>query len=218
MNLPLLKEVLVLMYPGYDLYRILQQLCENVAEYRERLIRLEQSMEILHEAVHALRDKSSTHVDKIEYHFDQLKVEKLDGTLNIGITPQASGLIEQVITDQQAMEDVPIQSESDDPFTRIAARVHQYLAEEASRDCKMIEIELNKTVNMEYRKMMIEDVERQIDGRIKEYIRRQSSTDPKITEQLENEIVAKVKRDIQLSLRNYLQHQVRHTGGEQGEA
>ena len=36
------------------------------------------------------------HIDSLAYHFDQLKVEKLDGTLNIGMTPPSEDTIKEI--------------------------------------------------------------------------------------------------------------------------
>lgn len=36
-----------------------------------------------------MRDTPKINVEKIEYKFDQLKVESLDGTLNIGLNPNS---------------------------------------------------------------------------------------------------------------------------------
>lgn len=206
------------MFPGYDIYRVIQQLYENLADHKERLIRMEQSIQQLQEDVRFMHDKTGTHVEKIEYHFDQLKVEKLEGTLNIGITPQSSGTIEQVLTDQYHAEDVPIKPESSAIYSNITRRVHRYLDHEAAQDCKIIEKEYGKKLDTDHRKMMIEDVKRQVDERIKEYLQRQSAPDKQSARnELEDDVTDWVKRDIRLSLQNYIKKIVEANGGEQLE-
>ena len=62
---------------------------------------------------------------ELEYKFDQLKVETLEGTLNIGLNP----------TDLQGIEDFSVPnkngaaspSRTDGIFTEIENSIHQYL-------------------------------------------------------------------------------------------
>ena len=37
--------------------------------------------------MNSLKEAPSTKIDRIEYKFDQLKIETLEGTLNIGLNP-----------------------------------------------------------------------------------------------------------------------------------
>lgn len=34
-----------------------------------------------------IKDKPTTNIERIDYQFDQLKIERLEGTLNIGLNP-----------------------------------------------------------------------------------------------------------------------------------
>lgn len=221
------------MVPGYDVYQVIAQLYHNMAEQKERLARLEQMVGQVQESIRSLQDewnadergRPSTHVEKIEYHFDQLKVEKLEGTLNIGITPQSSGVIEQVLTDHHQAEDVQIQQHSDKPetseiYTGVTRRVHLYLDQEAILDCRDMESQLGQQLDEDYRQMMIADVRRQIDGRIREYIRREAAAETRSKaeqQRMEDHLTERVKRDIRLSLQHYLRRHSEMAGGEKDE-
>ncbi|CAH1206962.1 putative spore germination protein GerPC [Paenibacillus plantiphilus] len=67
--------------------RQLQQLAGTVAQQQAALQKLNNEMTVLMERVTSAESKPMYNVERLEYHFDQLKVEKLDGTLNIGMTP-----------------------------------------------------------------------------------------------------------------------------------
>ncbi|MDR6554340.1 spore germination protein GerPC [Paenibacillus qinlingensis] len=71
-----------------------QQLCGYVDMQKQRIDKLEQTVNKLQADLKAMKDEKRIHIDKIEYNFDQLKVEKLDGTLTIGISPSALDQIE----------------------------------------------------------------------------------------------------------------------------
>ncbi|RAP78693.1 hypothetical protein DL346_06415 [Paenibacillus montanisoli] len=58
--------------------------------------RLNKRLEALNGRLDAAEAKPSYHIDTIQYHFDQLKVEKLDGTLNIGLTPPNEEQIKEI--------------------------------------------------------------------------------------------------------------------------
>lgn len=71
-----------------------QQLSAYIEMQKQRIDQLEQAITKLQSDLNALKDQKRFHIDKIEYNFDQLKVEKLDGTLTIGISPSSLDNIE----------------------------------------------------------------------------------------------------------------------------
>ncbi|MBP1964707.1 spore germination protein GerPC [Paenibacillus aceris] len=66
-----------------------QQLSAYIEMQKQRIDKLEQTVTKLQSDLDAMKDQKRIHIDKIEYNFDQLKVEKLDGTLTIGISPSS---------------------------------------------------------------------------------------------------------------------------------
>ena len=55
---------------------------------------LEQKISMLQTEIEELKARPYTKIDNIEYKFDQLKVEKLNGTLNIGLNPFSKEAVE----------------------------------------------------------------------------------------------------------------------------
>ena len=72
----------------------LQQQLLRVADLERQVCELSARLKVMEE-------KPSCTIEKLEYRFDQLKVERLDGTLHIGMSPQAcesEGVIDQFTT------------------------------------------------------------------------------------------------------------------------
>ncbi|MGD7045241.1 spore germination protein GerPC [Jeotgalibacillus proteolyticus] len=64
-----------------QVYYQLAALQQQLTQCMERLSKIEQKLE------ERASSPSSVHIEKIEYKFDQLKVETLEGTLSIGLSP-----------------------------------------------------------------------------------------------------------------------------------
>jgi|GEM_PF-466400 len=67
------------------------QVQQTLRNQQEQIAMLQKRVEMLMAQVQTAAAKPTYHIDKIEYQFDQLKIEKLDGTLNIGIQPSGDG-------------------------------------------------------------------------------------------------------------------------------
>ncbi|HZG74694.1 MAG TPA: spore germination protein GerPC [Paenibacillus sp.] len=77
-----------------DAKRLSEQLERMHAEYAnvtDRLRRLEEQVERLAREVDEAKRRPSQTVERIEYRFDQLKIDTLQGTLHIGIRPEDAG-------------------------------------------------------------------------------------------------------------------------------
>lgn len=84
-----------------------QQWAQQVSAYiemqKQRIDKLEQTVTKLQTDLNALKNQKGVHIDKIEYKFDQLKVEKLDGTLTIGISPSLLDNIDDLTVNGASM-------------------------------------------------------------------------------------------------------------------
>lgn len=67
-------------------------------------MKLEHELKRLKDELAELKNKPPIHVDKIEYKFDQLKVESLDGTLNIGLNPTDLNNIDEFAVNNQPVQ------------------------------------------------------------------------------------------------------------------
>lgn len=76
------------------------QLNEYLRWQTERIRYLEGRIELIAHELELLKRQRGVTIEKIEYNFDQLKVETLEGTLNVGLSP--AGLGDQSLDDATA--------------------------------------------------------------------------------------------------------------------
>ena len=89
-----------------DIYQILQSM-QTYIYNQDILIRgMQKKIQSLEKQVSEIQNRPPVHIDRMEYKFDQLKVETLEGTLNIGLNP----------SDLQGIEDYSV------PMVRVKAR------------------------------------------------------------------------------------------------
>jgi len=108
------------MYQDYNQY--LQWLQQTIQAQEQRIIALETTLQKITQELKQIKEKPAVHVDRIEYKFDQLKVETLEGTLNIGLNP----------SDLSGIEDFAVQNQTvSTPFSPKAQMQRSMKVEEA---------------------------------------------------------------------------------------
>lgn len=191
-------------YPYY--YSYIEKLHKDVQQQDERLKQLEQALEEMKREINELRQSKPVHIEKVEYRFDQLKVETLEGTLNIGFTPQeAAGKIEDIELGDQGKdadltEYTPLQMEL---FHRVRGQIHQYLNEQASAEIRKLEEKYQTLLGDSYREQLIFDLRKQVDKRINYYLHQRTITSENQTE-AEKEIYEQTKSDVIAALERHM--------------
>lgn len=141
-----------------------QQLYEQVQHQQKQLEYLKTSLDKLNTELIQLKEKPSIVVEKLDYKFDQLKVETLEGTLNIGLNP----------SDLEGIEDMslPPKRHSDHMQLKeqLLKRVNQYLDENVDSVVEETEKKLNKKLDIQYRNLIKEDIQKQLPARVDHYI------------------------------------------------
>ncbi|MHA6483763.1 spore germination protein GerPC [Paenibacillus sp. strain BS8-2] len=183
--------------------------------------RLETQLTQLLSKFKTLEAKPTYTIENINYKFDQLKVERLEGTLNIGMTMPggesssspvpATGDVEQltVVDDQNYYPDLtssPVQPEG--PFRDLEKRIDGYVASEGERRLLSHEMELGVQLDVHHRRSVLEDVRKQLPARIHHYIQQLTreeqqegrSNPGEITER----IFEKTKRDAESAIAAYM--------------
>lgn len=185
-------------WPGWPAW--VQHVQHSFKMQQEHIARLQSQLDSLSMQLKAAEAKPTYHIDKIEYQFDQLKIEKLDGTLNIGIQPPADGSesdIDQLIV-QQAKNGFdassvvnsgngsneiinntkpnvfpsagPAMMQAPPPFGSIQTRINDYLDQNGALKLAMYEAEYNLPLDPYHRRIVIEDIRRQSPTRIQFYL------------------------------------------------
>ncbi|MGZ0049959.1 spore germination protein GerPC [Brevibacillus gelatini] len=195
------------MYMGPEMMQYLQQLHDYIQTQNKKMEKMKQMIEELQQDVKDLKEKQVPSVIKNEYKFDLLKVERLEGTLNIGLNPKSndSGIGEFSIN--QSM-DVPNGQKNTPLFERVQKEIYRYLKADAYQVLQRIEEECGFPLNDDYRDFILEDIKKQIDQRIRHYVN-QLQTDEWEPEQLDvwaEKIVQKVKRDIEKTCESFIKN------------
>lgn len=132
-----------------------------------KLTDLEKKVDQLNTELNVVKSRPMT----VEYKFDQLKVETLEGTLNIGIQPTGptNGSIDDFSVSQQQHvggSQVGLTPHFADEITK---RVHEYLDKEAPIRIENMLQQRNQELDPGYVHFMINDVRSQIEQRIPYY-------------------------------------------------
>lgn len=189
----------------------------KLKEQQEQLDALNAKVLALCDQIKQLEARPTYNIESIEYHFDQLKVEKLDGTLNIGMTAPGMGgdsfpgNIEQLSVPKpevfpSASSSIPTPSgEYDDIFNEMT----RYLDVEVPQKLLSYENELCTPLDPYHRKIIIEDIRKQVPSRIHYYLHKtDQSTDAQKAKADDDSktasILAKTRRDTDAALLAYM--------------
>lgn len=210
---------------------------------QDQIAMLQSRVDMLCSQMKTAEAKPAYSIDKIEYHFDQLKIEKLDGTLNIGIQPPSDGSgsdIDQLIVQQakkgQGMgfngngtgngngDDDNVESggggspnvfpsaepaamKLPPPFDNIQRRVNDYMDRQAPGALVDLEKEMSLPLDPYHRRIVIEDIRRQLPTRIQFYMKQAKADNPDsdtLPFTVEEQVTGKTIRDVQMAFRQYL--------------
>ncbi|CAM3962144.1 spore germination protein GerPC [Paenibacillus alkaliterrae] len=189
----------------------------KLREQQERIDKLETQVNALYDQVKKLEARPSYNIESIEYHFDQLKVEQLDGTLNIGMTAPGSGndtfpgSIDQLsVTEPQVFPSAgPAITPLPAPYDDIFAEMNRYLDTQAAQKLISYENELCLPLDPFHRRIIIEDIRKQVPTRIQYYMQQFSNgaegqSDAKDTGNITSSVLAKTTRDTDAALFAYM--------------
>ncbi|MCM3627313.1 spore germination protein GerPC [Paenibacillus glycanilyticus] len=190
---------------------------------QSQIFSLEQQLAAISAQLKQLESKPTYHIEKLEYHFDQLKVEKLEGTLNIGMTPpgvpNGDGDIEQLSVPPKPPNTYPAAPSGfippSEPYADVRAEVDRYLSLQGMQKLVALESEYGVELDPYHRKMVLEDIRKQMPTRIHFYMQLkpgESESGPNghaqetQTEQQKKEvIISKTVRDADAAMQRYIQ-------------
>lgn len=157
------------MYNNYQYFyqsqQQIQQLQQLVENQTKQISTLEELVKLMQQEIVQLKEKPSMNIERIEYKFDQLKVETLEGTLNIGLTPGSSGEIEDFIVTQNNMQ-VPVPQRNQNLSKGIEENLREYLDKNGEAKIKQIAKQQGRVLESHYYNFMIQDVCNQLPSRI----------------------------------------------------
>jgi spore germination protein PC len=185
----------------------LQQLHHYIQQQDRRIQQLHETIKELRSDIEQIKNQPHTNIEKIEYKFDQLKVENLNGTLNIGLNPTNPEQIENFDVQQKGMNVNGVQQQlRDDLFQQCSSEVNQFLNEDCVSFIEQAEQQYNLRLDDLHRKHIIDDIRKQIDSRIQYYLNGQPLTEQESLLDKKQEILIQDKKDVENSIMHFLNH------------
>jgi spore germination protein PC len=183
------------MYQDYSQYLQWLQMCIQAQE--QRILALENALQKMKEDIKKLNEKQSIHVDKIEYKFDQLKVETLEGTLNIGLNPSDLSGIEDFAIQNQSLTTPISPKQQMQRSMKIEEAIYRYLETDLPPIVEAAQRELNVQPNDEYLSFIKQDISKQLPTRI-DYHLTSNSSSSRSTENAPSDdfIIEELKKEI----------------------
>lgn len=196
------------------------ELQSKLRAQQSQIYSLEQQLAVLCEQLKQLESKPTYTIEKLEYHFDQLKVEKLEGTLNIGMTPpgmpNGEGEIDQLAV-QQKPNVYPAAASGltppSEPYADVRAELDRYLNLQGMQKLAALEAEYGVELDPYHRRMVLEDVRKQLPSRIHFYMQLKpgehesngQGQEPQSEQQKKEMILSKTIRDTDAAMQRYIQ-------------
>ena len=173
------------------------QLSAQVSKLEQRIRELEQSNYRLQQALDMLKKNPPIHVERIDYHFDQLKIERLEGTLNIGINPLDPEQIDEIFVQKQG-EKFPVDPKA---LQRLYERLYQFLDRELPPIIEEEKTAIGLKLDQSYTEFIKQDLLKQLKNQIE---RQLSKRNAKPEPEQEEEIFETIKRDMVQAVRAFL--------------
>lgn len=194
----------------------LSKLQQMIQDQNDKIREMELQIKRLQKQVKEISSKPQT----VEYKFDQLKVEKLEGTLHIGLghSAESKDLIEQFNLGQNTVQmpgEMKRSSIENPNYREMIQVMDDFFAKEAPVYLKSLENKINVPLDENYRIFILEDVQRQVPGRIKHYLTKYEPKD----EKGRRDIIQKTKEDIYRGIETFIVHlrDSKSNGGDKNE-
>jgi spore germination protein PC len=179
-----------------EFYQYLKKLHLYVEHQSRKTARLEKMIYELQQEIASLKERPPVQIGNIEYKFDQLKVETLEGTLNIGLNPTELDGIDDFSVDQKSVN-VPIPPKQ--LFKRtieIETALNQYLESELENIFLGAQTELGIKVEASYFEFIKNDIKKQLSGRVAQHLQEQSRG-TELSAHLNEQVIGLLKQEIQ---------------------
>jgi spore germination protein PC len=198
-----------------EIYQYMKDLHTFIEYQAQKLKKLENSVNALQKEVATLKERPPVQVGNIEYKFDQLKVETLDGTLNIGLNPSDLEGITDFTVDNKN-----IQTPNFSPKTvfkrsmEIENEVRHYLESHLPEIYQTTKDKLQMTVDDSYYQFIREDILKQLPNRVQTHLSSLKDGERDNDEHTKQIVVENIKKEIQQGVYLFLEQVYKQTGGE----
>ncbi|MBD7938028.1 spore gernimation protein [Cytobacillus sp. Sa5YUA1] len=189
---------------SHDLYTYFQQLQAYVQMQEQRIQKLESSMKKMKDEM-AQNDRQPIHIDRIEYKFDQLKVETLEGTLNIGLNPSDLQDIDDFSVDQKELQTPYSPKNLFKRNMEIETALLTFIEGELPQIVEEAEAKLAMPNDSSYVEFIKEDIKKQLSSRVEYYLKQQSNRNLDKEEE-KAKVIEALKMEIRNGVYAFLSH------------
>ncbi|MGM0902377.1 MAG: spore germination protein GerPC [Bacillota bacterium] len=198
-----------------EIYQYMKDLHTFIEYQARKLQKLENSVNALQKEVANLKERPPVQVGNIEYKFDQLKVETLEGTLNIGLNPSDLAGITDFTVDNKN-----IQTPNPSPKTlfkrsmEIENEIRDYLEGNLPEIYQVTKEKLQMNVDDSYYQFIREDILKQLPNRVHTHLSNLKDEEREDDENTKQRIVENIKKEIQQGVYLFLEQVYKQTEGE----
>lgn len=187
-----------------DFYTFINQLASQLKRHEEKLAKLEKAHAYVMKTIETLKNQPPINVERIDYHFDQLKIERLDGTLNIGLNPQD---LQEM--DEFSIPTPPLRKEQSEKskvqLNQLQDKFNTYLEKELPLFIEKAKKEMGFELDESYAAFIQEDIRRQLPERLAFYSQKLAKTRRNLSvNEEEQEIYQMTIHDIQQAIYAFL--------------
>lgn len=174
-------------------------------ELQQHIQHLESRMKTLEQQVQQLKlnqgPSDRVNIEKVEYKFDQLKIETLSGSLHIGLSPENLEQIEDFALGQTNQPPQGLPSFNQKLYTDL----NNWLQQSGPNMIDDLANTHERIIDSSHQSLLLQDIQKQLPNRIS-YYKEQSEKNNEFSNELElqNFIMTKVKEEIQHSLATYM--------------
>jgi len=183
----------------------IQQLFGCLRSQSEQLSRMEQMLKEMRNEINQLQQGNQKTADHVEYNFDLLKIEKLEGTLNIGLTPSDGKTLENITVNGQSAEQLQNEGAGGELYSNIHQQVSHHLEHAVPTLIKRMIPQSNHVLGNPYAEVMIEDIRKQLGDRISVYLQEYHNNSSVMNDiEVEQTIANQMKKEIDQAIEQHL--------------
>ncbi|WP_242691074.1 spore germination protein GerPC [Cytobacillus praedii] len=208
------------MYLSQEFYSYLQGLHSFVETQEKRIQRLELIVQELQKEINSLKERPPINIERIDYKFDQLKVETLEGTLNIGLNPNDLGNIDDFAVDNEKINAPVYPKNFMQQAMEIEDEIFRYLESDLPNIIAEVQRNLQVPEDESYFLFIKEDVKKQLPNRIDYYLKQYNSPSNQNHGQernLNEEVINQLKIEIRNGVQAFISHLPEHVKGMKKE-
>ena len=199
-----------------DFYAYAAEMKKYLEAQAARILALESEVRMLKAQSTERSDQPPMNVEKIEYKFDQLKIERLEGTLNIGVNPANLKELDDLFVNGTPYGAQFSQPGLEELKNRISTQIAAFINAELPSIISHAEKETGRSFNSQFDGFIKDDLLRQLPERIDFYLQKYPFNDQlERKEEYTERLVEQIKTDVEQAVRTFVlnAHNTQQNGG-----